>query len=124
MTSIRLTDGLIAAQALLLDLAVNPDLPAGRVALVLKLAKYPTVIATMAAKVFDQISEFPVITNEIKSLAGETVLLEYGSALYNINRIRIREGRTPLPVRFTDEVGRPHNVLYIDDYRHLRRTAA
>jgi hypothetical protein len=112
-------------RALLLDLAVNPDpLSVQRVALVLKLVKYPAVLATMAAGVFDDVSHFPYIVEDIKLLDGPAAGLAYGTELYRINRMRVADGREPLPIRFTDEIGRPHNIIYMSDYQHLRRAAA
>ena len=125
MTSIRHRDGMLAAHALLVDMTLNPDPDsAERLALVLKLAKYPVVLATIAVKVFDQVGRFPDIVDDIKLLAGREDALEYGTALQDIDRLRNQQGKERLPIRFTDEAGRPNNILFISDFQHLRKVAA
>jgi len=125
MTSIRKREGFLAAHALLLDITLNPEpCSAERLAIALKLAEYPDVLATIVAKVFDQTGSFPHIFEDVTSLAGREAALAYGTALFEINRQRTQRGMLRFPIRFTAEVGRPHNVVYISDFAHLRRSAA
>lgn len=122
MTYLRRSEGLLAAHALLVDIALHPDrTSAERVGTVLKLTKYPVVLATMVAEVFDQVRIMPDITDDIALVSGEDAGFDYGEALYQINQMRERSGAAPLPVLFPGEVS---NVIYMRDYLHLRRSAA
>lgn len=126
MSYVRHTEGMLAAHALLVDIALHPDPnSAERLGLVLRLVKdNMTVLAIMMAKVFDQTSVLPPITKDLEMISGIDAALDLGEALDGVMQMRRSQSLPPLPVRFVDEHGNPDNVIYIKDWLAKRRAAA